>query len=327
MKKSKCCIYERLIPFKNIHYWIFWPILSICLLVIGSVNLYIMGEKQYPWAQLIFASYFGGIPTLFIWFYYSFQKRMINLSPILWKSNEEFDEWLKENLNRIFSINSFPAYFFTFLVVIMGHTTIYLLGYPFENNINNIFAAIVFSFVLFVCGHGGYTLIALMVALHYVVKRSPRLPFFQFSHPAISDLQSIYSFMAMAIFYGYSSLVIALRNGPYGLTIILQIWVTILAFFPLFIFIFSFLQIHKLISNIKYKSVKEINNRLQFMLKKINGDNSLRDLKKLETLMKIQTKVQSISEWPLDLQGLATFIIVLTTALVQIFAIWRGNTP
>jgi len=324
MKKNNRCIYERLIFFKNVPYWIFWPVLSICLSVIGSVILFITGETQYPWAQLIFASYFGGIPTLFIWFYYSFQRRMRNLSSILWESNEKFDEWLKEKLKEIFTLSSFPALFFTFLVVSMGHVTIYLLGYPFENNINNIFAAIVFSFVLFVCGHGGYTVIAVMVALHNVVKRNPRLAFFQFSHPAILDLQSIYSFLAMAIFYGYSSLVIALRNGPYGLSLILQIWVTILAFFPLFIFLFSFLQIHKLIANIKYKSVKEINTRVQFILDRLDENSRMIDLEKLEKLMNIQIKVQSISDWPLDLQGLGTFIIALTTALFQIFAIWSG---
>lgn len=324
MSNIKPCIYERLTP-KKIPYYIFWPFLSISLFVIEWFLVLYFKEKQYLWTELIFTSYIVLGPTIAIYGFYSFQERMIKISPIFWGSSLDFDNWLEKKIEDIFLLKSLQSWLITLSVFFMGIITVWRLGLPFENKIINILVVFRFSIVLFFCGHGAYMLIACILTLHEVVRLDPKLPFYLFSIPAISDWHFIYLGESLLISYGYLTLFFALLKGPYGLTTELQIWLTALAFIPLFIFAFSFYDIHTLMEKVKYNSVRKINYQIQSVLKDIKKNNKMADIEKLNKLMDIQSKIQSIREWPFELQGLGTFIIALIPALVQIYTIFSSS--
>jgi len=126
---------------------------------------------------------------------------------------------------------------------------------------------------------------------------------------------------------GYISLIFALWYGPYGLSFEMQLWLTLLAFYPITMFSWSFLQVHNLIKSIKFTHVQTINESLQPLVRKVSEKSSLDDLNKIEKVMSLQTKVQTTSEWAFDLQGVATFVITLTTAIVQLVSIIRSVNP
>jgi hypothetical protein len=327
MKHTIICIYEKIILFKKIPYWIYYPLIGLGGFFIGDVLLRFYGEKQYYWTQILFASCIGIVPVIIIWISYSFQKTLRELSPMLWENQDDFKSWLQRRAIRIFSLSSFPSKAITLFVIVTGVVTIFAIGFPFKLQIVNSLAVTAFLLVLFVCGQCAYMLLDLLVTLREVVQRPPRFPFFLLFHPAIVNLQNFYSTIAIGVTLGYIGLIFALWYGPYGLRFEMQLWLTLLAFYPLTLFSWSILQIHNLIKSIKFTHVQAINDSLQPLVRKVSENSDLDDLSKIEKVMSIQTKVQTTSEWAFDLQGAATFVITLATAIVQLISIIRSVNP
>lgn len=327
MNKPVYCNYKKFSLFKAIPYYIFWPITGLFSFLVGFLILFLLDEEIYLWTYLIFSSYLMIGPTAVIWGRNTFEKRMNNVKSLFRDTENEFEVWLREKINQIFTLNPFYAKFSSILITIFGSLTIILLGLPFENFYIKILGSLTYAFMFFICGHIAYIVIALLSALHQLVQKEPEIDFFQFSHPAISKLQNFFSTISIGITLGYVSLVIAIMKGPYDFSEIFQIWLSILAFIPIMLFTISYSEIHDLLRKIKFSSIKTINIRVQEMLEKINEKSNLKDLEKLEKIMDIQDKVHSIPEWPFDIQGIATFLIALTTAIIQVATVWVGKTP
>jgi hypothetical protein len=279
MKNTEICIYEKIILFKKIPYWLYYPILGLGGFLLGDAIIRAFGEKRYFWTQITFASYIGIVPVIIIWGSYKFQNILRELAPILWRQHDEFESWLQSKVERVFSLASFPSKIITLFVIVLGIFTIFMVGLPFKSQIVNLMAAIGFFIVLFVCGQSAYLLIALLVTLREIVQRPPELPFFLLSHPAIINLQNFYSTVAICVTLGYISLIFALWYGPYGLSLEMQIWLTLLAFYPIILFSWSFLQIRNLMRKIKFLHVQMVNNSLQEMIVNLGHKNQLDDLK------------------------------------------------
>lgn len=137
------CLYEKIIPFRRVPFWIFWPMAGIVSIIGGWLLLFLFHETQHPWTLLIFGFFWGGLPTVIIWFFHSFYQKIRSLSHILWVSQIAFDEWLDNSIRKIFFIRSFPSVLFIVLVVFLGNLTIFFLGYPFDNFVTNLLAVTV----------------------------------------------------------------------------------------------------------------------------------------------------------------------------------------
>jgi hypothetical protein len=325
MDQIKPIIYERVIFIKKMPYWIFWPLVAIISFIFGYGLLFFTGENIYHFTLLIFCSYIGLFQPILIWGSHSFQSRLNNLSNIFWEDTQEFNNWYIQTHKKIFLIESFQAKLLISFILIMGIFTIILLGLPFDCVYVNIIAIIWFSYVLFFSGHCAYVFIAFLFTLHEVVAKTPHLPFFQFSHPAIVDFQNLYLATSILVTSGYFTLIIAIMMGPYGLINELQLWLSILAVYPILLFSWTYLESHKLRRIIKFQHIETINYKVQGVLKKVDENCNMIEIEKLEKVMDIQNKVQLVSEWPFNLQGIGTFIIALATAIVQIITILNSG--
>ncbi len=112
-------------------------------------------------------------------------------------------------------------------------------------------------------------------------------------------------------------LVIAVWQGPYGLSAIMLIWLTILSIYPLSTFIWSTIQVHRLAQKAKQAHLDVVNGLVQANLREISEHNTIDAYQKLEKAMGIQVQVQKTQEWPLNIPDTITFLITVMTAVVQ----------
>jgi hypothetical protein len=199
----------------------------------------------------------------------------------------------------------------------------------------------------------------LLATLRELVLRHIQVSFFMMEHRTISKIQSYHAFVAATVTFAYIWLVIATWQSPYSLSKgILQVWLTILSFYPLTLFVGSFLLIHIFMRNIKLSHLSVINKEVQEALKhvqnnsiiistqmsfranlsntptfdegsyEIRSNKGLEDVQRLEKLMDIQTKIENMREWPIGSQTTIAFIITLLTALTQVaIAYMRVQRP
>lgn len=318
MAKTIRCTYEQVILLKRIPYWIYWSAIGILGFTMWEIVIRAFGDKHFLWTQLLFGGGIALLPMTYVWMSHNFQNIMRILSPLLWSDNAEFEGWLEVRATRVFTLNSWQARLVTGFIVISALITVILSRLPFNSSVLNFLALIGFTPLLVVCGQGAYILTHLLVTLREIVRRPPKVPFFMLSHSAISGLQNYYSATAVVVTLAYICLVIAVWQGPYGLSLEMQIWLTVLAFYPLSMFFWSFFQVHILMRNIKQSHIEIINQEVQLTLEKVLSRNENEDVERLDKVMDIQNRIQTTKEWPVDLQGTLTFLIALTTAIVQV---------
>lgn len=313
------CTFERVIIFKRISYRVYWPFMGFFLFIAGEILVRILNETGFTITRIVFSAAFGLIPVLIISSFYRFEKVMKDLSNILWDDNDEFESWLKHRMARIYTLKFWPSRIITVLISLGALFTILNLGLPFQSKVGNIIALLLFIPPLFVVGQSAYILLDSLFTLRDLSHRSANVPFYFQPHPAIRALQNGYSTFALVVALGYIFLAISIWQGPYGFSLEMQIWLTLLAFYPISMFFWSFYHVHILMQKIKSSHMKIINKEIQRALNMVLDGKKNDDVDRLERIMEIQDKVQAAKEWPIDFQGAFTFIATLITFLVQLF--------
>lgn len=316
--------YERLVPLR-ISYLVFWPVVSFFVLIIGEAIRRYYGADKYWLIEVLYSMGIAFLPLLHIQFSHHFQKMMDEISPVFWSKPDEYEKWKHDRTTRIFTFRSLAPIAVTAIITVPGMLTIFLVGGPSRYLGLNIFALCFFPVVLIVCGHGLYICLDLMVTLRELVLRPISAPFFMMEYKTISKLQNYFAFVAAAVTFCYIWLVIAIWKSPYGLSSSsLQVWLTVLAFYPVGLFVVSLQQIHVLMRNIKLLHLATINNEVQGALKQFRSSKtkSLEEAERLEKLMEIQTKVENMKEWPIGSQAsltfLGSFVLTFVTAITQV---------
>jgi hypothetical protein len=265
------------------------------------------------------------LPLLHIQFSHHFQKMMDEISPVFWSNPDKYQEWKLDRTTRIFTFSSLAPIAVTATITVPGMLTILLVGWPSRYWALTIFALCFFSVILMFCGHGLYICLDLLATLRELVSRPITAPFFMMEYKTISKLQNYFAFVAAAVTFCYIWLLIAIWKSPYGLSRpSLQVWLTVLALYPVGLFVVSLQQIHVLMRNIKLLHLATINNEVQGALKQFRSSKtkSLEEAERLEKLMEIQTKVENMKEWPLGSQTsltfLASFVLTFVTAITQV---------
>jgi hypothetical protein len=328
--------YETLIPFKKIPYWVFWPAFGLLSFGVGEVLRRQYGADQYLLIQFLFSVGVALLPIIYIQFSHYFQSMMKDISTIFWENSADFMLWLESRVKRIFRFSSWGSVIITALITVPGLITIlFAVGVPSKFRGLNMFGLIFFVVVLVLCGQGLYMCLDLLTTLRELVLRPVHIPFFMMEHRVISKLQNYYAFVGATVAFAYMWLVVATWRSPYGLSNnVLQVWLTILALYPLAIFVISFQQIHIFMRNIKLCHLAVINREVQEALSNVQTSSSknLDDAERLEKLMDIQTKVETMREWPIGSQTtfafIVSFIITFVTAITQvIIAYMRVQKP
>ncbi|MGI9065260.1 MAG: hypothetical protein ACR2HX_02500 [Pyrinomonadaceae bacterium] len=245
------------------------------------------------------------------------------------------DSWVESRAKRIFTFSSWGSYVVTALIAVPGLITIFVVGLPSKFTGLNLFGISFFGVILILCGHGLYMCLDLLLTLRELVMRPVQVPFFMMEHRAISKLQNYYAFVGATVAFAYLWLVVATWRSPYRLSNgVLEVWLTVLAIYPLAIFVVSLHQIHVLMRNIKLSHLAVINREVQEALRAVQDSSNkrLEDAESLEKLMDIQSKVEGVREWPIGSQTtlafVTSFIITLVTAVTQvIIAFVRVQRP
>ena len=316
--------YERLVP-RRISYLVFWPVVSFFVLITGeAIRRYYRADK-YWLIEVLYSVGIAFLPLLHIQFSHHFQSMMNEISPVFWSDHDDFQKWQHDRTTRIFTFSSLASIAVTAIITVPGILTIFLVGWPSRYWGLNIFALCFFPVVLIFCGHGLYICLDLMVTLRELVSRPIPAPFFMMEYKTISKLQNYFAFVAAAVTFCYIWLVIAIWKSPYGLSSSsLQVWLTILALYPVGLFVVSLQQIHVLMRNIKLSHLATINFEVQGALVQVlsSPTKSLEEAERLEKLMEIQTKVENMKEWPIGSQTtlgfMASFVITFLTAITQV---------
>jgi len=317
--------YERIILFKNIPYWMYWLAIGTLGTLLGQIILRASHEKTLFWTALMIGV--GGVgiyPTVLVWMAKHFYPTYMELSTIFWNDRKECENWVNNEFRKTFTLETHQVKLIIVFIVTLALVTISLIGLPFQSKIVNILATSGYILFAVICGQGAHVALNLLGVLSKVTKLKPNSPFYLSKPLPIISLLNYYSYNALFTTAGYIILTIAVWQGPYGFSFELQIWLAILAFFPLSMFFWSYYQIHIMLLKIKQEHLKVINQEVHRNLEKVLIGDTLESVERLDKVMGIQKKIQETSDWPVDFQGTATFVITLATAIIQIILAVTG---
>lgn len=313
MKSTAKSTFEKIILIKKIPSSLYWISVSIIGFTSFILLLLYFKEDLYILEKLIASYTIAIIPISNIWLSHYFARTMEEFSENIWGKDSKLESWIREREQRIFYLQSTLSRLIVIVVVISGLISIHLIGLPFQSKLVRILAMPAFAIVLWFCGQTLYISFDLLVTLKDIVNKPVKAPFMLIPNPAVSKLQTLYSTAALIIVFLYISLLVAFWKGPYGFHPIWLSWLSILAFYPTFFLISSFVQLHFLLQKIKLSYLKTINSEIQKVLPQILKPNSNNDLDRLDKLIKIQNEIQTIKEWPIPLGS--SFALVITSLL------------
>lgn len=319
--------YEKISTIFKIPYWIFWPLVGIILFSILQIIIYLNHETSY------FITYAIGIIGIISWpiamiytsiEFYNVTKALI---PIIW-TEIQYDEWYTEQGNINFRFNQLSHHCLTIIIVIAGIYTYASLPLPFNYVSSNVVCILIFIIVIFIGSHSAYTIVRYIISLRNIsLAYSPKIPFYYLPHPSIDNLHSFYLKASIIVTLGYFSLLIAVRYSPYELiNAFVILWLSFLAFFPILLFFLSNYYIHTIMLNVKIDNISVINRFINDQLAITSKDRIKSNTELLNQYMEIQTKLLRMREWPVDIQGIVTFLISTTPIIIQTYKIFFSKS-
>ena len=314
----KASTFEHLMVFKKYPYYIYWPFVGLLSFIIGNIPLYFYKEKTFIITQALFAFGISFIPCAYIWMAKNFRLVIDKVSNLYWKDSKEYLGWSIEQKNRIFTLKSKNSKIVVFLIFTLGMYTIFKMGLPFNNKVTKILAISYFLLILLVYRQGAYILIDLLITLKRISKKEIIKESSITDQISVLKLQNYYLKINLLTTIGYFSLYFAIFYSPYGINPIMQIWLLILAIYPIGMFFWTFYQIHNIMMNIKNKNAEQIEKiismQYELVIKKSNKEN----LENYKTILEIYKEIQSSKEWPIDLAGIITFLLTITATTIQV---------
>lgn len=311
-------VYEKIIPLKKVSFWYFYLLLGGALFITSGIILNQQNESPFYSMRFFGVFSLGIIPSLLIQFSKLFIKRMKELSSLLWTDKSGFEEWIGAKYYQIFTLRTSQSKIISFGITIAIIGTILFLGPPFKNKTLDIITIIGFTPIAFILANSAYICGKLFFTLAEIANRPVQVPFFKLPHPAINGLYSDYSLVAFLLTFGYALLFWAAWESPYGLSTAILIWLIVLAVYPVAMFIWSVTLVHILMQRIKQSHLEIINHKIQLELQRTTDAQDPNAYDRLTKAIEIQSKVQSLPEWPISFSGTITFFITTATAVIQI---------
>jgi hypothetical protein len=316
MERMKIKItYEKISKKK---YWITWTIIGVSGFLLGEIILRLFEEKRYLITQLFFPAIIIIFPIAITYIKDEFIKLTFSLKDVFWECEEQYEKWINKKVKNIFSLERWPAIIATTLLVIFEILSIIYLGLPFNHNIVNWIALISLSLPLTFCSHSAYLFFLLTFSLIELANRDGKIPFLLLSFPPIRNIQSFYSRVTIMVIAAYGFLLIMIWTSPYSFVLMTQVWLGILALYPVGFLICTFIYSHKIMVKIKDDQTQQVNNLIKSVTNNIESSVSIRNLLKINKLLELQNKVQKMKEWPINMEFSLTFFATLLTAIIQI---------
>jgi len=319
-------------------YWILLPALGLGVFIFGEAALTALDDRDFRTTQAIFAIGIGVGPALLIFLSHWFDSTLRgdgtdSLASVLWHPcdghaqthKEAFENWLSRWQRHTFGLKTRRARLIVCCVEAAGIATLAWSGLPFQSPIANAGCVVQYALLLWFSGQAAFTMVQLLRLLTALGSRQVHVPFSRLPHPAFSALSRYYSWLALLNVLGYGALAVALWQGPYGLSVPMLVWLTVLAVLPVTMTTWSFVQIHTLLRRAKQHHLDEAN-ALVVTAMNTAGTGRAADLEAVQNALAIQTHVQGLSEWPFGLSSTVAFAASLVPAVTQIavaLAMWN----
>jgi hypothetical protein len=312
-------------------YWVALPAIGMIVLVGGEATIAALGDRDFQLTQAIFALGLGVGPALLIFLSHAFSSTLggegtDSLASVLWPSGDAHDsdharqafgDWLSKRQGHIFGLQTPRAKAIVVGIEAGGIATLIWSGPPFHSPLLNVGCVVLFSALLWFCGQAAFTFAQLLRLLTDIGSREVYVPFSRLPHPALSGLQRYYSGLALLTVLGYIALVAAVWDGPYGLSVQMIGWLTVLAFFPVAMTTWSFLQIHALLRRAKQHHLDQANGLVIATLGSAQGSGQALDLEAVQKALAVQESIQRLPEWPVTLSSTLAFAAALATGTAQ----------
>lgn len=326
-RKTPTFFYERFTLF-GLHPAWFWFFFGLALFLIG---VYFVRLDNLPGYWIAWAFYAQGViiwPNLLIWLYKSFFTTIEIQKNIFWKSERDHAIWIDSKAQEIFFFKDKLSKFIMILILSTGFLGVLtsFLRYSYGNDVVMlILSAVGVIPVGFIAGHAAYIILSLIKCLIELSKSPVFVPFYRLPNPSISKLQNYYSALSLITTFVYIHVLIGLQLSPVGFPPIIVTILAIGGFYPLVLFLFTFIFTHKIAQNIKQSHLNLINEEVQEALERALKGKSGTGYEILKQAMEVQDKVQNMREWPFELSGVITFTITLATGIGQLIVTFIRN--
>jgi hypothetical protein len=155
--------------------------------------------------------------------------------------------------------------------------------------------------------------------------RYPLKPaFYKPGRLSTAALSNTFSLTAMFALAFYLLHVLAIMLAGYRLDVWIVTWITVNAFFPLALFLWSFFQVHFLIRRMKIANINAVNQQVQDTFACLQNQPSKEQAALLDQMMEIQKKVEQTDEWPISKEEITTLLVTLLVPFIQIIALIVG---
>jgi hypothetical protein len=137
-------------------------------------------------------------------------------------------------------------------------------------------------------------------------------------------LWDFYSGIVLITLFFYLLIVLLIWLSPFGFIPNTIGWLVYLSFYPLVTMIGSFLQIHKILKQIKHNHINRVNKLVQRAFEDLTDTSTKTNAETLLQIMNIQKQIGDTPEWPLNLVSNLTFLVALIFPTAQIIASYYG---
>jgi len=327
-KKSKKFKYVKstfeYLTIKKIPYWIYWPIIGLIFYIVSELLIFYFKENRFFITQLFVSLGVFSWPVGYIYFSRTFNNIMGDLYMIFWRNKKDAVKWYNYHTLRMFTLKTmYSKILFSIFFILLTFTLLYS-GLPFTNNKMKIISLFEFFLIAFIAANAIPIVFYNFIILQDLVKLKPIIPFFMFQHIGLIKLRRYLFSVIIFITIAYFVLVVAFKYSPYGLSFLYMPWATFLAIFPFGLFFWSLFKIHEIVTIAKYDQIKLINNKIQIQLKGLLNDDE-KSINNLKKYMDIQSKIISISEWPIDLKSIIALVISFSPLFFQIYTQLLGK--
>lgn len=324
MRKSKT-IFDSLHLLKFISYELYWLSLGIFIFILGEAMILYFHEPQFLVPQIFFCIILGTIPLLYKLYFLNFQTVTQNINVLFEIDNTVWEEWLFTEQKNIFTLRSRFSKIIIFLGPALVFYTLAYLQMPFKSIPLIVFSIIALFILTLFCSITLQFTIMLLLFLRKLTFLKTVARFYLFPHPELTKLNRYFSSLSIIVSIGYIALVFAVWFSPYGFNFQMLIWLSVLALYPLTLFVWSFFHIHLIQHNVKFSFISLINEQVNEILSYTLKNKDSENLERLDRFMTIQSKLHDLKEYPFELSGLLTFIATTIITFIQVYIAYRNK--
>lgn len=230
-------IFESLHFIKTIPYEVFWTLFACISFLTGELLILYFKEEHFLVVQIFFCGMVGALPILYKLYYTTFWSVTEQLKILFDIKEMVWEQWLVGEADKIFSFKSKISKFILILSNILVFSTLSFIGVPFDSLPLIIFSLVGMFILTSFCSIILQFSIMLLLFLRKLTLFKTIAKFYLFPHPELTKLNRYFSSLSITISLGYIAIVFSVWFSPYGFNFQMLIWLSVLALYPITLFV------------------------------------------------------------------------------------------